>query len=46
MLPFQYHFSAYPYQVEDILRSTLLRDALTAPANPASDAKFLRSLEV
>lgn len=45
MLPFQYHFAAYDYPLGDILRSTLLRDALTAQRTPAGDAMVMRTLE-
>ena len=45
MLPFQYHFAAYDYPPGDIVRSTLLRDALTAQRTPADDAFIMRALE-
>lgn len=46
MLPFQYHYAAYDFPVVDILRSTQLRDALSAERVPANDALVMRALEV
>ena len=45
MVPFQYHFSAYDHSVPDVLRSTQMRDALTANRTPAGDAWLMRNLE-
>lgn len=45
MVPFQYHFAAYDCALGDILRSTQLRDALTAARTPAGDALVMRALE-
>ncbi|MGV3572471.1 MAG: hypothetical protein ACO1PB_17860 [Ramlibacter sp.] len=45
MVPFQYHFTAYDHPVSEVLRSTQLRDALTAQRTPAGDAWLMRSLE-
>lgn len=46
MLPFQYHYAAYNFPIGDILRSTRLRDALSAERTPINDALVLRALEV